>query len=289
VGARTTMVVPAGAELHLGRGARIGRDCELSVFRRVEIGERTSLQNRSQVHGDVSIGRGCVGAANLYVSSAWHEYARTAALPIRVQEYQRVRSTGTELSRPVSIGDDCWLGINVVVMPGVTIGRGCVVGANSVVTGDLKPYVIAAGAPARQIGVRLQFVPPRHIDAASDADLPYFYAGFRQLGADESEDRTPVRVRGGWPVAQHFVLALDGAAGEQVRVTLDATTPGALLHGSETREVTPGRHSVCFPARPDGTGLLGFMWRPRSGSAGDVPIVIEAGMEGFASGRTVMP
>lgn len=286
VGADTTIVVPAAAELRLGRGARIGRDCELSVFRCVEIGERTSLQNRTQVHGDVTIGRGCVGAANLYVSSAWHEYARTAALPIRVQEYQRVRSAGAELSRPVAIGDDCWLGINVVVMPGVTIGRGCIVGANSVVTGDLMPYIIAAGAPARQIGARLQFVPPRRIDAALDADLPYFYAGFRQLGANESEDLTPVRVRGGWPVALHFVLALDSAPGEETTVMLDATTPGVLSHGSETREVSLGRHSVRFTAQPDRTGFLPFAWRPAEESAVGALVVIEAAIDGSPADRT---
>jgi len=49
------------------------------------------------------------------------------------------------------IGDNVWLGRNVVVTPGVTIGEGCVIGANSVVTKDIPPNTFAAGSPARVI------------------------------------------------------------------------------------------------------------------------------------------
>ncbi len=288
VGANTTISVPAGAELRLGRGTRIGRDCELSALARVEIGERTSIQNRSQVHGDVTIGNGCVGAANLYVSSGWHEFARAAALPIRVQEYHRFRSVGIERSRPVLIGDDCWLGINVVVTPGVTIGRGCIVGANAVVTRDLPPYTIAAGVPARPIGARLQFAPPRRIDAASDADVPYFYAGCRQLGADEGADHAPLRVRGGWPVAPRFQLALQSAPGEAVRVTLDATAPGVLSHGAQALGVPLGRHSLRFAAQPDAAGLLGFAWHSEQAAAVDAAVVIDACIEAVGAERAAV-
>jgi maltose O-acetyltransferase len=53
--------------------------------------------------------------------------------------------------RPVIIGDNVWLGQKVSVMPGVTIGEGSVIGANSVVSRDIPPNVFAAGAPARVI------------------------------------------------------------------------------------------------------------------------------------------
>ncbi|KQT34340.1 DapH/DapD/GlmU-related protein [Methylophilus sp. Leaf414] len=55
------------------------------------------------------------------------------------------------ISAPVVIGDRVWLGENVSVLAGVTIGEGVVVAANSVVTHDLPPNTIAAGAPARII------------------------------------------------------------------------------------------------------------------------------------------
>jgi len=51
----------------------------------------------------------------------------------------------------VIIGDGCWIGANVFIREGVTIGEDTVVGANSVVTHDLPPHCIAAGCPARII------------------------------------------------------------------------------------------------------------------------------------------
>ena len=55
------------------------------------------------------------------------------------------RNTGLEFGKPIAIGDDVWLGGNVVVLPGVTIGAGTVVAAGSVVRRDLPPHVLAAG------------------------------------------------------------------------------------------------------------------------------------------------
>ncbi len=52
---------------------------------------------------------------------------------------------------PVTIGDNVWLGNNVCVMPGVNIGDGAIIGANSVVTHDIPAYSVAAGIPAKVI------------------------------------------------------------------------------------------------------------------------------------------
>lgn len=54
-------------------------------------------------------------------------------------------------AKPVHIGNDCWLGANVVVCPGVTIGDNCVIGAGSVVTRDVPANSFAAGNPCRVI------------------------------------------------------------------------------------------------------------------------------------------
>lgn len=54
-------------------------------------------------------------------------------------------------AKPVAIGHDCWLGANVVICPGVTIGENCIIGAGSVVTRDIPANSFAAGNPARVI------------------------------------------------------------------------------------------------------------------------------------------
>jgi len=64
-----------------------------------------------------------------------------------------IKYQGTAYGK-VTIGEDCWLGTNVVVLPGVTIGHGAVVGAGAVVTRDIPDYGIALGIPARVVGRR---------------------------------------------------------------------------------------------------------------------------------------
>ncbi len=52
------------------------------------------------------------------------------------------------------VGNDVWIGMNAVIMPGVKIGDGAIIGANSVVTKDIEPYTIVAGNPAKQVKER---------------------------------------------------------------------------------------------------------------------------------------
>ena len=54
-------------------------------------------------------------------------------------------------AKPVSIGNDCWFGANVVICPGVTVGDNCVIGAGSVVTRDVPANSLAVGSPCRVI------------------------------------------------------------------------------------------------------------------------------------------
>jgi acetyltransferase-like isoleucine patch superfamily enzyme len=58
---------------------------------------------------------------------------------------------GTSVNKPIHIGDGCWIGSRVTVLPGVTIGAGCVVASGSVVTRDCTPNSLYAGVPARLI------------------------------------------------------------------------------------------------------------------------------------------
>ena len=61
------------------------------------------------------------------------------------------RRTHKVRGKPITIGDDCWLGANVTVLPGIKIGDRCVIGAGSVVTKDVPDDSVYAGNPARSI------------------------------------------------------------------------------------------------------------------------------------------
>ena len=61
------------------------------------------------------------------------------------------RSEGISTSAPITLEDDVWIGANAVVCGGVTIGKGSVIGAGSVVTHDIPAGVVAAGSPCRPI------------------------------------------------------------------------------------------------------------------------------------------
>jgi acetyltransferase-like isoleucine patch superfamily enzyme len=88
----------------------------------------------------VSIGEHCMLANGCLVTDGNHRFDD----PDRPVPWQGFTSKGA-----VTIEDNVWLGANVVVTNGVTIGRRSVIGANSVVTEDVPPFSIAAGAPAR--------------------------------------------------------------------------------------------------------------------------------------------
>ena len=111
---------------------------------RVRIGEGTFLNRNVMVaaHGLVEIGAHCMLANGCFVSDAGHRFDD----PERPITWQGFESKG-----PTRIGENCWLGANVVVTSGVTIGERCVIGAGSVVTKDIEAFSIAAGAPARVI------------------------------------------------------------------------------------------------------------------------------------------
>ncbi len=128
----------------------------------------------------MTLGCHCALAPNVHITSSTHHFRYRAPWLIRDQDREvlneRVR-LGTR-TWPVTIEDDCWIGWCVVILPGVYIGRGAVIGANSVVSRDVPPYEVHTGAPNRCTGKRLEFSPGKRIDALDDHFLPYFYRGF---------------------------------------------------------------------------------------------------------------
>jgi acetyltransferase-like isoleucine patch superfamily enzyme len=110
----------------------------------LEIGEGTSIAGHCVLAAAsrVTVGRSVLFARNVYVADHRHAYEDTTR-PVLAQGFAGVA--------PIEIGDGAWLGQNVVVCPGVRIGRGAVIGANSVVKTDVGDHCVAVGAPARVV------------------------------------------------------------------------------------------------------------------------------------------
>ena len=109
----------------------------------VTIGDRCLIGRQSSIvgHFEIVIGDDVYFGPNVYVTDQNHS-VDDPNVPIGRQ------SAG---EKPVSIGNGSWLGANVVVLPGVTIGRHVAVGAGAIVTSDLPDHAVAVGNPARVI------------------------------------------------------------------------------------------------------------------------------------------
>jgi acetyltransferase-like isoleucine patch superfamily enzyme len=192
--------------LEIGNGAYIGRYVEIGPWREISIGEYTSIQDRCILLGDVFIGRYCTLSYNIYISSGWHNYSYKPYLNIKDQD-KLIQSEVSykDFTKPVIIEDDVWIGYNVIIMSGIHIGKGSVIGANSVVTKDIPAYSVVVGSPAKVIKKRLNFKPPSEIRWDRQEDYPYFYSGFC-LSLSELQIYNEF---GGLAVFKNFSVALE--------------------------------------------------------------------------------
>jgi len=111
---------------------------------RITIGNRVTATSNLTISAmqDITIEDDVMFSSNVFICDGFHGY-ENANEPYKYQKMGRIA--------PIAIKRGCWIGQNVVVMPGVTIGELAIVGANSVVTRNIPPRSIAVGAPARVI------------------------------------------------------------------------------------------------------------------------------------------
>ena len=109
----------------------------------IQIGESTFFNNDCSVNAllHVQIGANCLFGENVKIYDHNHQY-KNVALPIKDQGYTMA---------PVKIGNNCWIGSNVVILKGVAIGDNCVIGANSVVHKSLPANSISINVAESRI------------------------------------------------------------------------------------------------------------------------------------------
>jgi acetyltransferase-like isoleucine patch superfamily enzyme/acyl carrier protein len=159
---------PREPVLKIGDGTFIGDFVFISCARSIEIGRHVVFSDR------------------VFLSDSNHHY-ENPELPILLQ--------ANTLGRPIVIEDHAWIGINVVILEGVTIGRHSIVSASSVVTSDVPPFSVVAGNPARVVrficgkdgGEPAASVPQEAAENTTTRLLHWFTHEYRRtVGLDES-------------------------------------------------------------------------------------------------------
>jgi tetrahydrodipicolinate N-succinyltransferase len=109
----------------------------------IDCGTYINRYTMLDAHSEIRIGRNCMIGPHCYITDANH--GKAAGVLVKDQSMQ---------PQPVVIEDDVWLGAGVIVLPGVHLGRGCVIGAGAVVTSDVPAGEVFAGVPAIRIASR---------------------------------------------------------------------------------------------------------------------------------------
>ena len=111
----------------------------------LEIGDNSGVGINCEVYGPVIIGKDVMMGPEVVIYTSGHRHDRLD-IPMREQ--------GDDGVKPVTIGNDVWIGRRAMIMPGVTVGDGVVIGAGAVVTKDVPPYTVVGGVPAKVLKKR---------------------------------------------------------------------------------------------------------------------------------------
>jgi maltose O-acetyltransferase len=123
-----------------GKQVIVKQRCYVGTGSTLRVGNNAQLGQNARIDQEVTIGDNVVMGPDVVIMTNAHRFDEPGT-PIRLQ--------GAQSTRPVSLGNDVWLGTRVIILPGVCVGDGAVVGAGSVVTRDVPAYAVVAGVPAR--------------------------------------------------------------------------------------------------------------------------------------------
>lgn len=140
-----------GVDLHVGSRPR------LWAPERIEIGDHCYLGHEVTIETNCRLGRHVIIANRVaFVGRRDHDF-RQIGVPVRFGHWVGAqRNPSPFRSDGVEVGDDVWIGFGAIVLSGVSIGRGAIVAAGSVVKQDVPPYTVVGGNPAVQLGARFR-------------------------------------------------------------------------------------------------------------------------------------
>ena len=143
-------------QVTLGNFSKIIDGVEL--YGNIKVGKNTTINGpntdmRSAIYG-ITIGSFCSIARNVVFQEYNHDYTQLTTYMVRTNLEKKNRVEDLISKGAINIGHDVWIGTHCVILSGVTIGTGAIVAANTVVTGEVPPYAIVAGSPAKIIKYR---------------------------------------------------------------------------------------------------------------------------------------
>ena len=136
--------------IEVGRGTNLGDCNKLELGAGIEFGENIVLTIDTS---PVYIGSNVIIARSMYLRTSNHKFD-DPYIPIKEQGHITKTVTYKDKKYSVVIEDDVWIGANVTILGGTRIERGSVVGACSLVSGNIPPYSIAVGIPAKVVSKR---------------------------------------------------------------------------------------------------------------------------------------
>lgn len=145
------------------------------------MGDQVYLGKDVHIEANCRIGNYCLIANRVAIVGRHDHDFSAVGFPVRFSPWVGSRRFPSQYAdEKVVIEDDVWLGYGTIVLTGVTVGRGSVVAAGSVVTRDIPPYSIAAGVPAKVISKRFedQATIDRHEAAIRDGQFHFSEKGY---------------------------------------------------------------------------------------------------------------
>lgn len=121
-------------------GSNINIEKNAVYSRKCSIGSDSGIGVNCVINGECYIGNDVMMGPNCIVYTVNHEYS-SLDFPMNRQ--------GETVEKPVIIGNDVWIGSNVIILPGVKIGNHSIIGAGCVVTKDVPEYAIVCGNPGK--------------------------------------------------------------------------------------------------------------------------------------------